>query len=69
MASALMDAGRARIVGGHHQRAVQRDGQAAHGGAHLWNQLAAACVGGEVPYADVAMLVACARMLAQAGAT
>ena len=52
---------RACIVGGHHQRAVQRDRQAAHGGADLGHELAAARVGGQVPHADVAVLVACAR--------
>ena len=49
----------ARAVGGHHQRGVGGHRQAAHAGAHLGHQLAAAGVGRQVPHADVAVLVAC----------
>ena len=49
------------VVGGHDEGAVERDGDGAHCGAHLWHQLAAARVRGQVPHPDVAVLVACAR--------
>ena len=53
---------RALVVGGHDEGAVERDGDGAHGGAHLGHQLAAARVRGQVPHPDVAVLVACARI-------
>ncbi len=45
-----------------HHGAVQRDGQRAHGRAHLWHELAAAGAGGEVPNPDVAEAVACGML-------
>ena len=48
------------VVGSDNKGAVKSDTEAAHGCANLGHELAAACVGRQVPHADVPMLVACA---------